>query len=179
MQNHLVTNQTSRLGTICKAVFPQVGAVRHEMVRPVLSDMVHSRVCYIHVLETGMWPYERNKKKRCGCLAVAACLGRATLLFTAHCIWRRGHAKAPGSYLCRSSACPHGRDFLRAHPFFCWFFFFSRKRKWWQSLLSPLSQQQAHGVPDNMWGFTLAVTFSVTAVARGMWVYMSSDTCMC
>lgn len=94
MQSHLVTNRTSRLGTICKAVFPKAGAVRHEMVKPVLSHMVHSLVCYIHVLETGMWPYEKQKKC-CGCLAVAACSGRAVWLSTAHCICRRGHGNAP------------------------------------------------------------------------------------
>lgn len=186
MQSHLVTNQASRLGAICKADFPKVGAVRHEMVRPVLSYMVHSLFCYIHVLKTGM--FERNKKmlwlSGCGSM-----LRQSSTAFHCPLCLEKGpwESTARGSHLCRFPACPHGRDFLRTHPFPADFFFLFKKRKWWESLLSPLSQQQFHGVPDSIWVFTLAVTFSValavtfsvTAVATKMWVYMSSDTCMC
>lgn len=127
MQSHLVTNQASRLGAICKADFPKVGAVRHEMVRPVLSFMVHSLFCYVHVLETGMF-YERNKKM----LWLSGCGSMLRQSSTAfHCPLRleKGpwESTVHGSHLCRFLACPHGRDFLRTHPFPADFFFFLRK----------------------------------------------------
>lgn len=85
---------------------------------------------------------------------------------------------APSSYLCKSPACPvwsHGKDSLRTYPFPCFF----RKRKWWQSLLSLLSQQQVHGAPNSIWVLTLAVTFSVRTVTRKMCVCMLSNTRVC
>lgn len=100
---------------ICKADFPKVGAVRHEMVRPVLSCMVHSLTCYIHVLETGMSPYERNKK-----MLWLSGYGSMLSLPLPTAFGEGAMGRHSSWFLpLRSPACPHGRDFLRAHPFLC------------------------------------------------------------
>lgn len=130
MESQLVTNQTSRLETICKAVFPQVVALRHERVRPVLSHMFTVSYAISMCLKLEYGPVKETKKM----LWLPGCgrmLRQSSTDFHCPLCLEKGpwESTAPGSYLCRSPACPHERDFLRTHPFSCWFFFSFQEKK--------------------------------------------------
>lgn len=129
MESHLVTNQTSRLETIHKAVFPQVVALRHERVRPVLSHMFTVSYAISMCLKLEYGPVKETKKM----LWLPGCgrmLRQSSTAFHCPLCLEKGpwESTTPGSYLCRSPACPHWEGLFKNTSFLLLIlFFFSRK----------------------------------------------------
>lgn len=131
--NHLVINQTSRLRTVCKAVFPKVDAVGHAMVWPVLRPY-GSQSCLLYPCawksNVALWKKQKNAvsawlwqhaQAEQHSFPLATAFGEGAM--GQHCSWFLP--------LYISSLSSWEGLFKNTSFFLLIFFFLFKERKWW------------------------------------------------